>query len=183
MEASFTEEQQTAFRLQSQCTSKVKSLVNSYCFNTKIGWITLEGDAKSLSKVSFSKHKNLQTPFPLFLRAEKQIQQYLRRELSTFTLPLLLQGTTFQKRVWRAISKIPYGHSASYASIAIQIGSPRAARAIGMAANKNPFPIIIPCHRVIGSNGLLTGYVAGLGTKKKLLSIELKTLPNDGKNL
>lgn len=89
-----------------------------------------------------------------------------------FDLPLDARGTEFQKKVWNELLRIPYGETKSYKDIAVAIGNEKACRAIGMANNKNPIPIIIPCHRVIGSNGKLVGYAGGLNVKEKLLNIE-----------
>lgn len=91
-------------------------------------------------------------------------------------MPLVLDGTEFQLLVWRNLRKIPYGETVSYGQLAQRIGSPQAARAVGLANGSNPIPIIIPCHRVIGSNGDLTGFGGGLAVKKKLLALEGKQL-------
>ncbi len=101
-----------------------------------------------------------------------QILAFLQGELRTFTLPLAPEGTAFQHQVWDAVKQIPYGETRSYADIANTIGNPHAYRAIGMANNVNPLPFIIPCHRVIGTNGALTGYRYGLAMKQKLLKME-----------
>ncbi|UTR14118.1 methylated-DNA--[protein]-cysteine S-methyltransferase [Salipaludibacillus sp. LMS25] len=112
------------------------------------------------------------------IEAEKQITEYFEGVRKEFDLSLDLFGTPFQKLVWSEVGKIPYGSTASYKQIAINIGAPRAVRAIGGANNKNPIPIIIPCHRVIGSNGAMVGYGGGLDKKEALLKHEgaLKTL-------
>jgi O-6-methylguanine DNA methyltransferase len=104
--------------------------------------------------------------------AARQISRYLAGELMEFTLPLDLRGSPFRKRVLAAVAKIPYGHTASYGDIALQAGSPRGARAVGQAVGANPLPIVIPCHRVIGSNGDLVGFGLGLPTKRRLLELE-----------
>lgn len=154
-------------------------------FRTKLGWVTLEGDGKSLSRVFFNQNpgEKALNANDLFAEAEKQIKSYINGKLFKFDLPLSAKGTDFQTRVWAAIAEIPYGTTTAYSSIANNIGSPKAARAVGTAANKNPFLIVIPCHRIIGSSGNLVGYAAGIETKKKLLEHELKTLHNEGKNL
>ncbi|WP_088834183.1 methylated-DNA--[protein]-cysteine S-methyltransferase [Paenibacillus tyrfis] len=102
----------------------------------------------------------------------EQLQAYCERNLTSFELPLDLQGTSFQVSVWRALMTIPYGHSCSYADIAAIIDRPQAIRAVGTANGANPIPIIIPCHRVIGKNGSLTGYSGGLKMKETLLQLE-----------
>ncbi len=103
---------------------------------------------------------------------EDQLQAYFRGELRDFTCKLDLVGTEFQKQCWNALLRIPYGATCSYGDIARQIGRPQAFRAVGMANHDNPIPIIVPCHRVLGANGTLTGYGGGLGTKEKLLRLE-----------
>ena len=92
-----------------------------------------------------------------------------------FDLPLRMQGTPFQQKVWAALREIPYGETRSYGQIAAQVGNPKAGRAVGMANNRNPIAIIVPCHRVIGANGSLTGYAGGLNVKQELLALERRT--------
>jgi methylated-DNA-[protein]-cysteine S-methyltransferase len=109
---------------------------------------------------------------PVLMETERQLLEYfsgLRRE---FALPLDFRGTAFQKRVWSALLTIPYGETRSYAQIAEQIGAPAAVRAVGAANGRNPLSIIAPCHRVVGSNGKLTGFAGGLEAKARLLSLE-----------
>ncbi len=101
-----------------------------------------------------------------------EVIEYLQGVRKVFSFKYHLEGTTFQKKVWRALCEIPYGETRSYKDIAIAVGNPKASRAIGMANNKNPITIAIPCHRVIGSNGSLVGYAGGVQTKIKLLEIE-----------
>lgn len=101
-----------------------------------------------------------------------QLHAYLAGELQQFSLPLAPCGTDFMQAVWLALCTIPYGKTASYKDIAVAIGNPKAVRAVGMANNKNPLPIFIPCHRVIGSNGKLVGYAGGLEMKQQLLDLE-----------
>lgn len=101
-----------------------------------------------------------------------QLQAYFHGELREFDLPLALEGSIFQLRVWQSLRAIPFGKTVSYGELAERIGQPKAARAVGLANGLNPIPIIVPCHRVIGSNGNLTGYGGGVSIKKKLLSFE-----------
>lgn len=103
---------------------------------------------------------------------KKQILEFLQSSRKTFDIPLAPEGTKFQHQVWSAVQNIPYGETRNYAEIAQMIGNPQAYRAVGMANNVNPIPLIIPCHRVIGINGALTGYRYGLNIKKKLLNLE-----------
>jgi methylated-DNA-[protein]-cysteine S-methyltransferase len=109
---------------------------------------------------------------PLLKEAVRQLESYFKGELKEFNLPLGPEGTDFMKKVWSALCEIPYGRTATYKDIAIKAGSPKGARAVGLANNRNPIPIFIPCHRVIGADGSLTGYAGGLDMKKKLLDIE-----------
>ena len=109
---------------------------------------------------------------PVLLEAERQLNDYFTGKLKTFSLELDFVGTEFQKKVWKALLTIPYGETRSYGQIAKQIGHPKAVRAVGAANSKNPISIIAPCHRVIGSNGKLTGFAGGLEAKACLLNIE-----------
>jgi methylated-DNA-[protein]-cysteine S-methyltransferase len=109
---------------------------------------------------------------PLLTDARRQLDAYFAGELNTFSLPLRPTGTDFQQRVWKALERIPYGVTASYGEIAKAIGAPGSSRAVGAANGANPLPIVVPCHRVIGSNGSLTGYGGGLDRKRTLLALE-----------
>ncbi|MDO4539479.1 MAG: methylated-DNA--[protein]-cysteine S-methyltransferase [Syntrophomonadaceae bacterium] len=109
---------------------------------------------------------------PLLKRAARQLEQYFAGERREFDLPLAPAGTEFQRRVWSALQTIPYGETRSYGEIAAQTGNPKACRAVGMANNRNPIAIIIPCHRVIGADGSLTGYGGGVPMKSRLLELE-----------
>jgi methylated-DNA-[protein]-cysteine S-methyltransferase len=109
---------------------------------------------------------------PILLQTEHQLQEYFTGRRTTFSVPLDFTGTEFQKRVWSALLTIPFGETRSYAQIAEQIGCPAAVRAVGAANGRNPISIIAPCHRVVGSNGKLTGFAGGLATKARLLAHE-----------
>ena len=111
---------------------------------------------------------------PLMEQAEKQLMEYFRGERKEFDLPVAPEGTPFQKRVWQALEEIPYGQVCSYGDIARRIDCPKGFRAVGMANNRNPLPILIPCHRVVGSRGQLVGYTGGLELKQQLLELEKK---------
>ena len=102
----------------------------------------------------------------------RQLQAYFAGELKSFDVPLEIAGTDFQKRVWSALRTIPYGQTRSYSEIAAQIGAPQAVRAVGAANGRNPIPIIVPCHRVIGASGSLVGFGGGLEWKRLLLDLE-----------
>ena len=105
----------------------------------------------------------------------KQLNEYFEGNRKQFNLSLDIQGTDFQKRVWKALMAIPFGELRSYKQIAAAVGNSNASRAVGMANNKNPLPIVIPCHRVIGSNGSLTGFASGIELKQKLIQFESKS--------
>jgi methylated-DNA-[protein]-cysteine S-methyltransferase len=151
-------------------------------FESPVGPLTIVGDSNALRRVSFSSSKR-STPQAdwkesraAFDEVIRQLQAYFRGELKQFKLPLAMEGTEFQLRVWNALRLIPYGETISYAQLAERIGNPRAVRAVGLANGSNPIPIIVPCHRVIGSDGSLTGFGGGLSTKKMLLELENKQL-------
>jgi methylated-DNA-[protein]-cysteine S-methyltransferase len=112
----------------------------------------------------------------LFVDAIAQLREYAKGERQAFDLPLNLQGTEFQQAVWQQLRKIPFGQSCSYLDIARQIGNDKACRAVGAANGQNPVPIIVPCHRVVGANGKLTGFAFGLDIKEQLLDLESLTL-------
>jgi len=152
-------------------------------FDSPVGQLMLVGDSKGLRRVSFSSSKRSAPPgvdWKLakgpFAEVIRQLRAYFRGELKEFDLPLAMEGTEFQLRVWNALRTIPYGETISYAQLAERIGNPKAVRAVGLANGSNPIPIIVPCHRVIGSDGSLTGFGGGLSTKKLLLELENKQL-------
>jgi methylated-DNA-[protein]-cysteine S-methyltransferase len=109
---------------------------------------------------------------PIIRECYEQLDQYFKGDRKLFNVPIELSGTDFQKRVYNQLLNIPYGSTASYQEIAIKLDIPKAARAVGGANNKNPIPMIVPCHRVIGKNGSLTGFAGGLEIKEKLLKLE-----------
>ncbi len=113
---------------------------------------------------------------PLLQEVRRQLNAYFAGKLKVFDIPYSLEGTLFQQKVWRALCDISYGTCITYGELAKRIGDPKACRAVGMANGRNPLPIIVPCHRVIGSGGKLTGYTGGLDIKTKLLQIEGVTL-------
>lgn len=115
----------------------------------------------------------------LLLEGARQIEAYLDGDLKEFTLPVSYEGTDFMKKVWSALLDIPYGQTRNYMEIAKRIGNGKAARAVGLANNSNPLPIIIPCHRVIGKNGKMVGYRGGLGIKQQLLELERIVCENE----
>lgn len=107
-----------------------------------------------------------------FRDATRQLRAYFAGSLRDFDLPLAPQGTEFQRRVWSRLREIPYGETISYSELAARVGNPKASRAVGLANGRNPIPIVIPCHRVIGKDGTLVGYGGGLGIKERLLALE-----------
>lgn len=138
-----------------------------------LGPIAIEETDNKISAVSFL------TPVggtlketPLLKEAARQLDEYFAGTRRTFNLPLHIQGTPFQQKVWQALLTIPYGETRSYKQIAEQADCPKGCRAVGMANNKNKIGIVIPCHRVIGSDGTLTGYAGGLNIKQALLELE-----------
>ena len=147
--------------------------------DSPIGPLLLAADEKGLRFVLFSRGRHEVTPDPgwepdrgLLKEPVKQLNAYFAGTLRTFDVPLAPAGTLFQSQVWRALCEIPYGETTSYGELARRIGNPRAVRAVGLANGSNPISIIIPCHRVIGSNGSLVGYGGGLPIKQALLALE-----------
>ena len=123
-----------------------------------------------------SKQDKAHQPTPLSAEVYRQLQEYFAGKRTVFTVPYTCNGTSFQQAVWAQIAKIPYGQTVTYKDIAQAIGKPRTFQATGRAVGANPLAIIIPCHRVIGSKGELTGYAFGLEMKKSLLNLEFQTL-------
>jgi methylated-DNA-[protein]-cysteine S-methyltransferase len=150
-----------------------------------IGRLTLLGDGRALSAIFFEDDERLRAgPSKSWTKDERrlrgargQLEAYFAGIRTTFDLPLALRGTPFQMRVWRALLRIPFGATASYGKIAAAIGRPAASRAVGGANHRNPIPIIVPCHRVIGSDGSLTGYGGGEPRKRRLLELEGVSAP------
>lgn len=161
-----------------------------YCYlDTPIGELLLAGDDAALSLVGFPEGAMRREPEPDWIYNEKpfteairQLNEYFAGQRQEFDLPLRLDGTEFQLLVLSELRRIPYGETTSYSDIAERIGRPRAMRAVGAANGRNPIPIIVPCHRVIGASGDLTGFGGGLATKEKLLRLEAEhsRFPNVG---
>ncbi len=145
-----------------------------YSYETLIGNITIVTDNEFLVEIVFCKTIiGLEKETILIKKVKKQIDEYFNGIRREFDIPIKLNGTDFQIKVWEELAKIKYGEYISYQELAERIKNKNYARAVGMANNRNPIPIIIPCHRVIGKNGELIGYGGGLGIKKKLLEIEV----------
>ena len=151
-----------------------------YCFlDTPIGELLLAGEDGALSMIGFPKGSMRREPETDWIFNEKpladaceQLREYFSGNRQEFDLPLKLDGTEFQISVLKALQEIPYGQTTSYGEIARRIGRPKAVRAVGAANGRNPIPIVVPCHRVIGSTGDLTGFGGGLDTKEALLRLE-----------
>ena len=150
--------------------------------DSPVGELLLIGE-KKLERIEFQTSKNRVTPgkdwtedADAFKDAVDQLNAYFKGERSRFDVEMDLKGTEFQKRVWLKLVQIPYGTTISYGELAKRIGNPKASRAVGMANGKNPIPIIIPCHRVIGKNGTLTRFGGGLDIKQTLLDLESNLL-------
>jgi len=148
-----------------------------------IGSLLLVADNAALREITFMKNGMPASPHhdwiedsSAFTEPLRQLRAYFAGELETFNLPLAPQGTPFQQKVWTELCEIPYGETISYGQLAQRIGNPNASRAVGLANGSNPIPIVIPCHRVIGADGKLTGYGGGLPIKEKLLALERRQL-------
>ncbi|MBU8909965.1 MAG: methylated-DNA--[protein]-cysteine S-methyltransferase [Desulfobacterales bacterium] len=151
-----------------------------YDFESPLGTLLLAGN-ELLESLHFPLGKTRIEPKQDWIYSKEnfmdvlfQLEAYFKGELTSFDLDLNISGTDFQKKVWQELVKIPYGETISYGELAKRIKNPNASRAVGMANSKNPVPIIVPCHRVIGQNGSLTGFGGGLEVKKKLLEFEKK---------
>lgn len=148
-----------------------------YTYETVLGSVTyVEEDGALLAIYTDRSFDGIKQETLLIQEANRQINEYLRGERKTFDLPFRMQGTAFQKQVWEALLRIPYGETRSYKQIAEVIGNPKAVRAVGMANNRNPLLIVVPCHRVIGADGKLVGYGAGIEKKEFLLRLEKSLL-------
>jgi methylated-DNA-[protein]-cysteine S-methyltransferase len=145
-------------------------------FSSTVGPLTLEGDDLRLTRLGFGSATVPQGDAAAIAAAAVQLEQYFAGERTGFDLELGLEGTEFERRVWEAVRAIPYGSTATYAEIAARIGRPGACRAVGRANAMNPVAIVVPCHRVVGSDGSLTGYAGGIEMKRALLELEARVL-------
>lgn len=146
-----------------------------FFYKTTIGYIGIEENGTAITRIFFpnkGQDINCGKETELIQEAGNQLEEYLTGRRRQFDLPLAPKGTEFQKAVWNALLEIPYGETRSYKQIAEQIGNPKAMRAVGLANNRNPIVIMIPCHRVIGTDGRLVGYGGGVELKQKLLLLE-----------
>lgn len=148
---------------------------NAFFYESPIGKIVIKDNGAEITDIDLVGDEICFDNFSetsLIKEAAKQLDEYFSGKRTSFDLPLNPKGTEFQKSVWKALCDIPYGETRTYKEVAEAVGNPKAARAVGMANNKNPIMIIIPCHRVVGSNGSLVGYAGGIDIKRTLLSIE-----------
>jgi methylated-DNA-[protein]-cysteine S-methyltransferase len=152
-------------------------------YHSPIGWIGIEAEDGAVTGLRFFDRKAADSPSPAAcLRAARaQVEEYFRGCRTVFDLPLALGGTPFQKDVWMELRRIPFGATASYKDVAVKVGRPDAVRAVGAANGANPVSLVVPCHRVLGSDGRLTGYGGGLWRKEWLLRFESGNGPLFGK--
>ena len=152
-------------------------MIYQFSYETKLGSVTIiEEDGALLAITTHRTYEGIEQETLLIKEAYSQLSEYLLGERKSFDLPLKPRGTVFQQQVWKALCDIPYGETRSYKQIAEAIGNPKAVRAVGMANNRNPLLIVVPCHRVIGANGKLVGYGAGIDKKEFLLKLEKSLL-------
>lgn len=145
-----------------------------FTMQSPLGFLTVTEENGAVTALSFGGTRETPPETPLLREAYRQLTAYFSGSLRTFALPLSPHGTPFQTAVWQALCAIPYGEKRTYGEIAAAIGRPNACRAVGMACHVNPIAIVMPCHRVVGKGGSLTGYAGGLAAKQFLLSLEQK---------
>lgn len=150
---------------------------NCYSYQTKLGELYIISEGDDIVGVKFSSPSRLcdggvRKETPAIREAYRQLSEYLEGRRKVFDFPLKPSGTEFQMKVWEALQTIPYGQRWSYKRIAEAVGNPKASRAVGMANNRNPIAVVVPCHRVVGANGKLVGYAGGLDKKELLLELE-----------
>jgi methylated-DNA-[protein]-cysteine S-methyltransferase len=158
--------------------------MNYSYLESPIGTLLIAGDADAIHEINFPKNGRARRPEADWTESSRgpvsdalrQLREYFAGKRTEFDLPLSPKGTEFQRGVWRRLQEIPYGETISYGELAKRVGNPKASRAVGAANGQNPIPIVIPCHRVIGANGKLTGFGGGLPTKEKLLALEARQL-------
>jgi len=155
--------------------------------NSLLGRILVARSAAGLTCINFQDGTQAKAPqagwredASALAEATEQLAAYFRGELRHFDLPLAPEGTPFQHQVWQAMQAIPYGHTRAYRDLALLLGRPQAARAVGGASSRNPLPVVVPCHRVVGRDGSLTGYAGGLHFKEALLDLERRNQLTQG---
>ena len=148
----------------------------TYTFSSSIGIVRLTEEQGAITHIALTDCCDATSPpSPLMCEAERQITEYLNGTRQQMDFSIRMEGTPFQLRVWQALQQIPYGSTRSYGELASLLGKPGASRAVGMACNENPLLLIVPCHRVIGANGKLTGFACGLEVKRYLLLLEKRS--------
>lgn len=165
-----------------EMTTAETTPVSHVTVDSPVGPLRLVTDGEHLTGLFFAEHRHAPEDFgpqielaeaPQVLRdAQEQLGEYFAGERTTFDLPLAARGTDFQKRVWALLEQIPYGQTWSYGQLATELGQPGASRAVGLANGRNPISIVVPCHRVVGSTGAITGYGGGVERKQVLLDLE-----------
>lgn len=150
--------------------------MNAMTIESPVGLLTITADEEGITSILMDPEPVADEPSALVREAADQMQAYFEGRLRRFDLPLAASGTDFQRTVWSALTEIGFGQTASYGQIAARIGSPGASRAVGLANGRNPIAIVVPCHRVIGASGALTGYAAGIERKRILLEHERAVL-------
>jgi methylated-DNA-[protein]-cysteine S-methyltransferase len=163
----------------------------NYCYlDSPIGALLIAGDERAVHSISFPRNGKPKRPEAGWVEstavsgrgamgvAARQLREYFAGRRTDFDFPMEPKGTAFQLAVWKCLTEIPYGETISYGELARRVGNPKAARAVGAANRANPLPIVIPCHRVIGADGTLTGFGGGLPVKEKLLALETPALGN-----
>lgn len=145
-----------------------------HSLDTPIGTLWLSRDGQGLRRIDFAGPPGARSRDPLLGDAAAQLGAYFAGERTRFDLPLSPHGTGFQRSVWAEVEAIPYGHTTTYSALAARLGRPAACRAVGAANGRNPLPIVVPCHRVVGASGALTGYGGGLERKRVLLELEAR---------
>lgn len=150
-------------------------------FNSPLGELLIRGDGESVTGVYLPNHKGALAPDRSWRESEapfaavrEQLKEYFQGQRREFDVPMKMIGTPFQQRVWEELGRIPFGSTITYAELARRVGQPTASRAVGNANGRNPISIIVPCHRVIGANGKLTGYAGGVEKKEWLLDWEMR---------
>ena len=145
-----------------------------FFYDTPVGRLCIGEEKDAITRITWAQvpKEYIQEETELILKCKNQLDEYFKGKRKTFDLPLAPKGTEFQKKVWDALRDIPYGETRTYGEIAETVGNSKAARAVGMANNRNPIAIIVPCHRVVGANGKLVGYAGGMEQKEKLLHLE-----------
>lgn len=161
----------------------VPTALHALRLDTVVGPLTLCSDGTALTGVYFDRHAGAPaldvrglTPDPVVRQAAAQLEAFFEGKRRSFDVPLRAGGTPFQRAVWAALLTIPFGETITYAELARRVGRPNASRAVGAANGKNPFSILVPCHRVIGAGGALTGYAGGVENKRRLLDFERRTV-------